>query len=85
MTNYDDPKEAATAFVRNLKLHPNASYIVELEGLLNHFKNLGKEELALDMEKLWWRVQKLEALENAGVDNWAGYAEAMGEYDENND
>ncbi len=85
MTNYDDPKEAAIAFVSKLKPHPNASYIMELEGLLDHYKNLGKDELALDMEKLEYRIEKLEALENAGVDNWSGYSEAVGEYDENND
>ncbi len=83
MTNYDDPKEAAIAFINKLRKNLNFSYIMELEGLLNHFKNLGKDELGDYIEKLEYRSEKLEALENAGVDNWAGYSEAMGEYDEN--
>ena len=41
MTNWEDPREAAIAFVGKLKPHPNASYVMELQTLLEHYQNKG--------------------------------------------
>ena len=44
MTNWEDPREAAIAFVSNLKPPPNASYVMQLECMLKDYYARGKGE-----------------------------------------
>lgn len=70
------------SFDHNYQGHPLLNKLDSLLSHLNSEENDMAFEFATELQEACKRLDKLDALEAGGVDNWQGYGDCFGDEDE---